>query len=86
MTYRYTPGYSEPAQPERYRYVILTVWWPYEFAENPLDNYARQGYRIIDVHWTGEKNDKPGMQQEKIVYHLEWTPEPKVPTYTVKPS
>ncbi len=76
-------GRQEPEPEPRYRYYILTYWWPYRFAESqdPLNNMARQGWRVIDIHWTGEKNEEG---EERIIYHLEWTPEEKPASYTIK--
>lgn len=78
MSYRYTPGYSEKEPDPRYNYQVLVIWWPEAqrnmYGRETLQELGCQGWRIIDVHWTGEKNEQ---QQEKIIYHLEWTPEPK---------
>lgn len=85
MSFGYS-RYDQPKEPDpRYNYQVLTIWWPEAqknmYGRDTLAEMGRQGWRIIDVRWTGDKNEQG---QERIIYHLEWTPEPKAASYTIK--
>lgn len=81
----YYGDYREQEPDPRYNYQMLTLWMPEamrnQYGRNTLEELGRQGWRIIDVHWTGEKNEQG---QQCIIYHLEWTPEEKPASYTIK--
>lgn len=76
MSWTYNQSWGrEPLEEPRYKYQIVSIWWPGYDADNILSGFGRDGWKIADIHWSGEKNEQG---QEKIIYHLQWERAPVV--------